>query len=267
MRPLSQTRMAQWAGFLAASAGLVLRRPRVLVLHSVLPKSLWSNAPEGMPITPSGLQRLIVGLRNHGYEFVSLDEIMPSVVAQRRDRLVSLTFDDALHSFRDYAVPILLEAEVPATLFVCSDHARTGKSLPGFPMGSKEHTLTWHDLETLPSEISIGSHGASHVDLARSSPDAQQEMLRRSYQQLSRLASFRPYVAFPFGLYSLATVEAARLAGFRAGFSVSPGWSRVKQGQPSVVVGRSLVAGSDRRALALALGGLDIASTAIRRQS
>ena len=69
--------------------------------------------------------------------------------------------------------------------------------------------------------IDFGCHSAHHYALPwLPMPKAVKE-IRRDYEWLrQRLARVRPYLAYPYGLYTMATVEAARRAGMQAAFSI-----------------------------------------------
>jgi peptidoglycan/xylan/chitin deacetylase (PgdA/CDA1 family) len=70
--------------------------------------------------------------------------------------------------------------------------------------------------------IDFGCHTMSHPALPRLSVEDQLREIRGCNEwMLPRLPRVRPFVAYPFGLYSPGTLEAMRSAGMQAGFSLA----------------------------------------------
>ena len=53
------------------------------------------------------------------FRIVSLEELISNVSINNVDRIIALTFDDALRNIYKYIYPILLKHRIPATIFVC----------------------------------------------------------------------------------------------------------------------------------------------------
>jgi peptidoglycan/xylan/chitin deacetylase (PgdA/CDA1 family) len=75
--------------------------------------------------------------------------------------------------------------------------------------------------------LTFGSHTWSHPNLRRQSETALTEELRRPLDWLRAAfpAITRRWVAYPYGLFNAQVEEAARAAGYEAGFAVTGGWS------------------------------------------
>jgi peptidoglycan/xylan/chitin deacetylase (PgdA/CDA1 family) len=103
--------------------------------------------------TPPALFRAqMLLLAGSGIPVVHPDE------AVRTPGTVALTFDDGFRNFFEYALPILLELDMTATVFVATDHS-----------GGRSHSLPlmdWTEVrETARAGIAIGSHGRGHRSL------------------------------------------------------------------------------------------------------
>lgn len=116
---------------------------------------------------------------------------------------VAITFDDGLESFGGIAAPVLLEHDLPATLFVVTDAVGTtnvwrGKrdaGIPVFPL------LDWESLGRLASGgFSIGAHTCTHLDLGSAAPDdATREIVSSKARLASELGIDVTTFAYPYG--------------------------------------------------------------------
>lgn len=90
-------------------------RGAILSYHGVVP---WRPADEPLHIGLGELEQQLTLLKEMGYAFIPLAEMVQRVVSGRSVRgCVAVTFDDAYHGVLD-AVPILKRQDAPATLFV-----------------------------------------------------------------------------------------------------------------------------------------------------
>jgi len=75
--------------------------------------------------------------------------------------------------------------------------------------------------------FSFHSHSRSHPDLRRLSRRALMEELAGAREDLEDLLGRPvPYLAYPYGRHDENVVEAAKASGYRAAFSVQPGFNR-----------------------------------------
>lgn len=82
----------------------------ILVYHSINPK------PDDYSLSPARFLEQIAMVKRH-YPVVALRDIR-SALADTTTRKVTITFDDALSDFVEHAYPVLVEFNVPASLFV-----------------------------------------------------------------------------------------------------------------------------------------------------
>lgn len=171
------------------------------------------------------LQRLLA----RGFRAATAEEVM-----RRPDdaRLLHVTFDDAFASVAN-AVPILTALGVPATVFVCTDFATGGKplrvsELEGITQVDELTTLAWDALRALARDgrgIEIGSHSATHAHLTRLSDEELRRELTESKAAIEgNVGCHCAFLAYPYGEHDARVRDAARAAGYTAGFA-APGTS------------------------------------------
>ena len=70
--------------------------------------------------------------------------------------------------------------------------------------------------------VDFGCHTVHHYALPWLTPPKAEKEIRLNHEWLrARLPRVRPYLAYPYGLYTPTTVEAARRSGMEAAFSIS----------------------------------------------
>ena len=135
-----------------------------------------------------------------------------------------ITFDDGFTDFLENAAETLMEKQIPATMFVCSD--LVGKTERWRNWSASRSFLHWGQLQTLLSlGFTIGSHGHTHNHLSRLPLDVVQSELELSRTELSqRLGAKIDLLAYPFGDQSDAVRRTACESNYRAAFGVGGLW-------------------------------------------
>ena len=141
-----------------------------------------------------------------------------------------LTFDDGFLGLHEHALPILVNLGFPATVFLVS--ALTGRrdewcrannpSGATYPLLDRQHIL-----EMSQHGFAFQSHTRHHADLPTLDDGDLADELAGSKAELEDLLG-KPvdYLAYPFGRYDERVLGATRAAGYRAAFSVQPGFNR-----------------------------------------
>ncbi len=138
----------------------------------------------------------------------SLDAVLPTL--ERRDPPsvdpVVVTFDDGTADFVDEALPVLVDAGVPALLYLATGFVETNDVLP---YGGRP--LTWAALgDALATGlVTIGSHTHSHAVLDRLSESHIDAELRRSCELIEdKLGVAAEHFAYPKGVARSAVADA-----------------------------------------------------------
>jgi peptidoglycan/xylan/chitin deacetylase (PgdA/CDA1 family) len=178
-------------------------------------------------VTPHLLRRHVEWLRRANFEIVSLLEIRDRLnVGRSVDGLAAVTFDDALVGVHREALPILVDLEVPATLFPVTD--RIGRRAEWWP--GSDRVMTAAQLrETVELGIEIGAHTRTHVSLPGLSDSELRREVQGSRKALQDLLGVPvEFFAYPFGHVDRAALEAVAAAGYTAACTFQNG--RVLQG-------------------------------------
>jgi peptidoglycan/xylan/chitin deacetylase (PgdA/CDA1 family) len=193
-------------------------RPLVLCYHAI--SDLWLDP---LAIGLDALEKQLRLLLRAGLRPVSADHVM----ANRRHTF-HVTFDDAYRNVGT-AVPLLERLGIPATIFVCTDHARDGRRLdvPELRHRMGEHpeellTMQWETLHELAERgVEIGSHTASHPHLLDLGDDELREELAGSRERIEdELGRPCRFISYPYGEDDPRVRDAARHAGYAAGYTL-----------------------------------------------
>ncbi len=190
----------------AARAGRATRTGlRVLMYHSV------GAAARGdtlgiYGIAPELFAAQMVALASAAVVPVSLDSGMSAGSGLR----VAVTFDDGYRDNLYRAAPLLQQHRLPFTVFACSGFI-------GDPSGNFLNAAELRELSALP-DVTIGSHGATHVPLTGLDDRALREELSASKRALEDITG-RPVntLSYPHGAVDRRVRDAAAAAGYVIG--------------------------------------------------
>jgi len=117
---------------------------------------------------------------------------------------VVLTFDDGTADFADHVVPALVDAGLPALLYLASGFVEDGRPFaPGVP------PVTWSALRDAAQTgiVTVGSHTHDHLVLRRLAPAAARDNLLRSVDTIGDRLDCRPlHFAYPKAVIPPASV-------------------------------------------------------------
>ncbi len=173
-----------------------------------------------------------------------------------------LTFDDGFLGVHEHAAPVLAELRWPATVFLVSQligQRDTWREAHN-PNGVTYPLMDFSHISELRGQgFSFHSHTRNHADLPTLGDQALHDELAGAREDLLGLLGEEvPYLAYPYGHYDDRVLQAARAAGYRAAFSVHPGFNR--QDVDRMRIRRLDVFGTDTPAMLLrkiTLGGND----------
>ena len=145
--------------------------------------------------------------------WVSEAAFSDAVAAASESRTVEITFDDGNASDIEIALPLLKDAGTTATFFILA--GRLGE--PG--------SLSPHDLARLVAEgMTVGSHGADHIDWTRASDPAMHRELYDARVRIEDAAGIAiDKLSVPFGAFDTRTLKLAAAAGYRSVHTSSGG--------------------------------------------
>jgi peptidoglycan/xylan/chitin deacetylase (PgdA/CDA1 family) len=141
-------------------------------------------------------------------ELVTLtDGIQRLADASSPSPMVAVTFDDGTADFADVAVPVLVEHQVPVTLYVATEFVDERRDFPddGVP-------LSWSALADAVSTgvVDVGSHTHAHALLDRLAPDRVDAELDRSIELIGEHLGVRAaHFAYPKAVMGSAAADRA----------------------------------------------------------
>jgi poly-beta-1,6-N-acetyl-D-glucosamine N-deacetylase len=117
----------------------------------------------GYAVSPTMFVRQIDWLRNNGYRFVSVDDVLDDKAGRSHlpEKAVLITFDDGYRSMYDHAWPLLKMLHIPSVVAVVGSWEEEkglvnfdGKDIP------RDKLMTWKELRELGQSglVEIGSH-------------------------------------------------------------------------------------------------------------
>lgn len=150
------------------------------------------------------------------FDIVSLAEAQRRILSGKNSRpTVAITFDDGYADNCDFALPLLLDRELPFTYFVTSKNVANDLPFPhDVERGEPLPPNSVADIQALSDAgIEIGAHTRTHVDLATIEPRRLDDEINGSKHDLEEMTGRAVrYFAFPFGQRVNMTPESFELA-------------------------------------------------------
>ena len=105
-------------------------------------------------------------IRDEGYQVIDLHSAVQRMQkGYISKRMLVITFDDALESIHENAIPILKEFRFPATIFVPTGLVGMEDTFSK-DSSSRKRIMSWIMLQDLASEgFALGSHSVNHSNL------------------------------------------------------------------------------------------------------
>jgi peptidoglycan/xylan/chitin deacetylase (PgdA/CDA1 family) len=205
-------------------------RVPVLMYHRV--GELHAAAEARYCVTPGRFAAHMRALAARGYRAVDIDAFVGwlSGGAPLADGDFVLTFDDGFGGVREHALPVLEQLGWPATIFLVTDllGGVDAWNSEGQHGGGTYPLLAADEVQEMQSHgCKFHSHTRAHLSLPTLTDDALADQLWGSRLALEKLLGQRAdLLAYPYGRADDRVEAAARAAGYRAAFSVRPGFNR-----------------------------------------
>ena len=184
----------------------------VLMYHSI---DYTDDKSNRMTVSPEIFAKQIKFLSDKKYNVIPLAEAVDYIEKRIRPpaKTVAITLDDGYENNYIYAYPVLKRHKIPATIFVVAD------------LAGKEGFMTWDEIRELSDSglVEIGSHTVSHYWLQYLDDKLLKHELEDSKEIIeTRLGREARFICYPMGSYDERVKQAARHAGYRAGFATKP---------------------------------------------
>ncbi|HSM94362.1 MAG TPA: poly-beta-1,6-N-acetyl-D-glucosamine N-deacetylase PgaB [Anaeromyxobacteraceae bacterium] len=226
----------------------------VLSYHEVADKA--RSLVPAYAVTPTDFVRQMDWLRNHGFHFVSVGDVIAAREgkAPLPEKAVLITFDDGYQSVYDNAWPILKMFRIPSVINVVGSwlEAKEKVDFDGKPLARGE-LLSWAELREMSETglVEVGSHTydlhrgilgnaegnlqpatTTHrwfPDKKRYEDDAtyrrrvREDLARNDELILRRIGKEPRVIAWPYGRYNRPTREVAVRLGLKVGLTLDDG--------------------------------------------
>lgn len=193
----------------------VKQRPKILAFHKLTPKVTYGATN----FSPRRFGRLLAYL---GRRRLKLETLANVLTAPSEDTL-AITFDDAYAHLIDSLPPIMEAHHFEPTVFVPTDFVGAGNSWDYSSFLRSDPHLSPAQIRELAAQgVRFGTHGATHVDLTRCSPDRLVKETRDAKQRLEDiLGSAVDGISYPFGRHNQIVRAAVAEAGYRYGLGMN----------------------------------------------
>lgn len=200
----------------------------VLMYHRVNPVVIDRNT-----VHVDNFKQQLEYLASRGYQAITLTQLRQSLDGQGAlpAKPVILTFDDGYKDNFDFALPLLMQYDMKATVFVVAG------CVGGFCSWLKEHDcnrlMTWEQLgKWVEAGMEIGGHTMTHPFLSRLNEQAIKHELLTSKELLeSKLNSKIAFFCYPYGDFDDRVKTLVRQAGYQGGLAI---YNRVSLTQPDI---------------------------------
>lgn len=169
-------------------------------------------------ITADAFRRHVAWLASGAVRVVPLEALM---TLPPHANAVALTFDDGFANFAELAAPLLARHELPATVFVATEHvggtnAWRGACAPDIPTMP---LMDWSDLGRMSDlGFRIGAHSRTHPHLTELPPAVLVDEIDGCADRIQRELGVRPNAfAYPYGSVNEQVAHAA--GGFQFGLT------------------------------------------------
>lgn len=228
---------------------------RILLYHRV------AHNRGRLTVTPEAFRAQMELLLQAGITPITLDDAL--LVIQRREpgRHACVTFDDGYHDNLDYALPVLRDLGIPATIFPISGVTDGATRLYWYDQpwfGEPPPVLSWDELRAIDQErlFSIGAHTRTHPALVKLTDAAAWDEIAGTRRQLEEQLG-RPVTSFayPAGIHGQREVLMVRKAGYRLALTCEPGVNGPCD-DPHALRRTAVYSGDDLKMFAARLAGL-----------
>lgn len=189
----------------------------ILMYHSIA-----DNSDEAHTVSIDNFRKQVFWLIENGFEIISLSSLLKLIQTQdyqNSRKKVVITFDDGYQDFLDNAMPILLDVNATATIFLVT--GMMGGTADWNPIASDVTLMTEDGAHHIKEKgFSLGSHTITHINLETASQQDLQQQLKESYDILTRLGETFYSLAYPWGQWSDRVVDAVKAAGFECAVAV-----------------------------------------------
>lgn len=175
-------------------------------------------------------EQILYIISNPELRIVSINEYLENLKSQNKNKIITLTFDDAYESIKSEVLPIIKKYNIPITVFIPVNMIGKYNIWDALNGNIQINILTWSEIKNLNNEslITFGSHGLNHISLGSADIETTKEEIVKSKQILeNEIGTTIEYFSYPYGQLKDINNESQLILkdfGYRASFTTN--WSR-----------------------------------------
>lgn len=160
----------------------------------------------------------ILEIKSGDYNVIPLPELIDALhnAQDLPERTIAITFEGGYKSAYELAIPLLLEHEIPFTVFFSSDNAE---------LDSGEY-MDWADIKWLKRQkgVSFGILPSSYQRIHENTPETNKRYLNNAKIAFrEHFGKEAELLSYPFGEYSKSYKELLKQHGIKAAFGLQSG--------------------------------------------
>ena len=183
------------------------------------------------------------------FNIVPIDDYVENLRLQKKQKLLTITFDDAYVSLTSKVLPVIKKYDIPISVFVPVNFVGKHNEWDTKNGYNKIDILTWNDIRHLTNErlITIGSHGLTHTSLGIADKKTLEDELLDSKQVLeTELGVDIKYFSFPFGqLKDICKNPSKVLSEYGYKAALSTVWNRTNKIKNQYLLNRIEIQSTD----------------------
>lgn len=212
----------------------------VLMYHDVADKPI-SRSWRRFVVPPGLFAEHLAAIREAGYVCGHISDLGDTSASSVGPGAAFLTFDDGFDSTLRHAIPIMLQAQTTATMYVSSGLVGGAAREITHVRGDNRRLLGWTDIRGAIDEgFEIGSHTHGHLELDVLDQRQLERELVLSKALIEEGTSTRvKSLAYPGGYHNGAVRQAAAAAGYQTACGV--GYALHRRNEDILSISRLLV--------------------------
>ncbi len=175
-------------------------------------------------VTKGQFEKQIKYLKNNQYSIKSLSNLVSNEIDKNPVPNISITFDDAFSCMAENALPILVENNIKATIFVITNFVGKNSHWDYYNSYKKCRHLSWNQLRDISKlGFELGSHSHSHFDLkSLKNDDIKREMAYSKKYLEDKIGKKTRFFSYPFGRYNKQIMRICEETGYIGAVSMNP---------------------------------------------
>ena len=223
--------LGEHSGYIAKQNTLQDTGIPVLVYHHILPKHLMTTAAS--TISQESFSEQMRYLHSAQFTTITTEQLAKYLQGEiiLPNQSVLITFDDGLLSTKEYAYPILKDYHFSAVQHIISSRITSEENERSFISEGPLQFFTQQEMAQLADVFYYEAHthdlhrleGGHGAALSLTATQIDQD-LQQNITQLGHVTS----IAYPYGHYNEAFIEAAKRTGIALGFTTNVGYANIK---------------------------------------